>query len=92
MQVPATVAAAVSLALDDMLPRDVAPPRDATPDEVCLYRRDSYDAETAPLNDDVLLVSFRVREGACRAEGKTATEAATYAIDVRTWRILAVQK
>lgn len=92
MQVPAAVAAAVSLALDDMLPRDVKPPRNATPDERCLYQRDSYDVETAPLNDEVLLVSFRVREGACRAEGKTATEAATYAIDVRAWRVLAVQK
>jgi hypothetical protein len=48
--------------------------------------------DAAPLNEDVLLVSFRVKDGACRAEGKTATEAATYAIDVRTWRILAVQK
>lgn len=91
-QVPATVAAAISLALDDMLPRDVAPPRNATTDEVCLYRRDSYDVETAPLNDDVLLVRFRVREGACRTEGRTEAEAATYAIDVRGWRILAVQK
>jgi len=48
--------------------------------------------ETAPLSDDVLLVRFLVREGACRAEGKTATEATTYAIDVRTWRVVAVQK
>lgn len=92
IQVPAAVSAAVSLALDDMLPRDVAPPRNATPDEVCLYQRDSYDVEAALLNDEVLLVSFRVRDGACRAEGETATEAATYAIDVRAWRILAVQK
>jgi hypothetical protein len=92
VQVPATVAAAISLAFDDMLPRDVAPPRNATPDEVCLFRRDSYDVETAPLNDAVLLVSFRVREGACNTEGRTAAEAGTYAIDVHTWRILAVQK
>lgn len=92
VKVPADVAAAVSLALDDMLPRDVRPPRNASPDEICLYRRDSYDVEAAPLNESVLLVSFRVKEGICRAEGKTVTEAATYAIDIRTWRILAVQK
>ncbi|MBZ4419656.1 hypothetical protein [Myxococcus sp. RHSTA-1-4] len=92
VQVPAVVAAAISLAFDDMLPRDVEPPRGASPDEVCLYRRDSYDVEAAPLNEEVMLVGFRVREGACRAEGKTATDAATYAVDVRTWRILAVQK
>ncbi len=92
VKVPAEAAAAISLALDDMLPRDVKPSRNATPDEVCLYRRDSYDVEAAPLSEDVMLISFRVKDGACRAEGKTSTEAATYAIDVRGWRILAVQK
>jgi len=62
MQVSAQVSAAVSLALDDLLPRGVKSPRNATPDERCLYRRDSYDVEAAPPNDDVLLVRFRVRK------------------------------
>ncbi|ATB44459.1 hypothetical protein [Corallococcus macrosporus] len=92
VQVPANLAAAIGLAMDDMLPRDVKPPRDATPDDVCLHRRDSYDVEAAPLNEEVVLVRFLVKEGACRSEGATATEAATYAIDVRGWRILAVQR
>ncbi|MBJ6760813.1 hypothetical protein JGU66_08555 [Myxococcaceae bacterium JPH2] len=92
VQVPAEMAAAISLALDDILPRDVAPPRNATADDVCLYRRDSYDVDAAPLNADVMLVRFRVRAGACNAEGRTVTEVATYAVDVRRGRILVVQE
>jgi len=37
MQVSAQVSAAVSLAFDDLLPRDVNPPRNATSGERCLY-------------------------------------------------------
>ncbi|WP_236068689.1 hypothetical protein [Citreicoccus inhibens] len=48
--------------------------------------------DAAPLNADVMLVRFRVRAGACNAEGRTATEVATYAVDVRGGRILVVQK
>jgi len=92
VRLPANMAAAIELAMDDMLPRDSKLPRDATPDDVCLHRRDAYDVEAAPLNEEVMLVRFLVKEGACRSEGATATEAATYAVDVKAWRILAIQR
>ncbi|MBL0698149.1 hypothetical protein [Comamonas sp. JC664] len=92
VRLSADMTTAIGLAMDDLLPRNIQPPRNATPDDVCLHRRDSYDVEAAPLNDDVMLVRFLVKEGACRSEGATAIEAATYAVDVKSWRILAVQR
>lgn len=90
--IPSTLSAAVQLAMDDFLPRDARPPRNATPDEVCLMRRDSYDVLAKNLSEQVVLVAFTPGKGACVAEGLTLDLGATYAVDVRAWRILAVQR
>jgi hypothetical protein len=90
--VSGTIAAAIELAMDDFLPRDARPPRGATPDEVCLLQRDTYDVLAKPLPDNVVLVSFTPRQGACIQEGLALDLGATYAVDVSRWRILAIQR
>lgn len=90
--IPGTIAAAVELAMADFLPRDARPPRNATPDEVCLQQRDTYDVLAKSLSDSVVLVSFTPRQGACVQEGMALDVGATYAVDVSGWRILAIQR
>lgn len=92
MQIPATVAVAVQLAMDDFRPLDARPHKGATPDEVCLYRRDSFDVWTAPGPDGVMLVRFVPKPKTCDSDGPVTDVSATYAIDVSQWRILAVQR
>ncbi len=86
------VAAAIELAMDDFRPRDIKPPRGATPDEVCMYQRHSFDVTTIPGTDGVLFVRFTLSPGACEQEGMILDAGATYAVDVQGWRILSVQK
>ncbi|RYZ16697.1 MAG: hypothetical protein EOO70_03845 [Myxococcaceae bacterium] len=92
MLTPATVAVATQLAMDDFRPLDLKPHKDATPDELCLYRRDSFDVWTSPASEGVLLVRFVPRDHACDSDGPVMDASVTYAIDVRQWRILAVQR
>ncbi|MBU8897334.1 hypothetical protein KRR26_17090 [Corallococcus sp. M34] len=84
---------AIQLALDDFLPWDVQPHAGATAREQCLYRRDSFDTTAAPGPDGVMFVRFTVRDGVCDAHGPPILDmGATYAVDTRLWRILAVQR
>ncbi|MBU8895308.1 hypothetical protein DRW03_15210 [Corallococcus sp. H22C18031201] len=53
--------------------------------------RASIDALAKSLSDDVVLVAFTPKQGACVQDGIALDMGATYAVDVRTWRILAVQ-
>jgi hypothetical protein len=92
MQTPATVAVATQLAMDDFRPLDVKPHKNATPDELCLYRRDSFDVWTAPGPEGVMLVRFVPKPHTCDSEGPVTDASVTYAIDVRQWRILAIQR
>lgn len=92
MLTPATVVVATQLAMDDFLPLDLKPHKGATPDEVCLYRRDSYDVWTSPASEGVLLVNIVPRHNTCDSDGPVMDMSATYAIDVKQWRILAVQR
>ncbi len=92
MRVPGTVAAAIALAMDEFRPRDIKPHRGATPDEVCMYQRDSFDVTAIPGPEGVLFVRFTLKPGACEQEGMILDAGATYAVDVRGWRILAVQQ
>ena len=90
--IPGPVAVALQLALDDFLPWNVGPHPGATPREKCLYQRESYDVTAAPGPNDVIFVRFTVRDGVCDAGGPPVMDmGATYAIDVRGRRILAVQ-
>ncbi|RYZ36825.1 MAG: hypothetical protein EOO71_30360 [Myxococcaceae bacterium] len=92
MLTPATVAVATQLAMDDFQPLDRQPHKGATPDEICLYRRDSFDVWTSPASEGVLLVRFVPRDNACDSDGPVMDVSATYAIDVKQWRILAVKR
>ncbi len=86
-----TMSAAIQLAMDDFLPWDANPHRGATPREVCLHQRQSYDVKAAPGPEGVILVRIDAEDGACIKGGPVIDMGATYAVDVRNWRILAVQ-
>ncbi|MFL5348381.1 MAG: hypothetical protein ACJ8AT_26595 [Hyalangium sp.] len=83
---------AIQLAMDDFLPWDIQPHKDASPREVCLYQRESYDATAAPGPEGIMFVRFTVRDGVCDMNGPPILDmGATYAVDVMQWRILSVQ-
>jgi hypothetical protein len=90
--IPGSTLRAVQLAMEDFLPWDTSPHRGATPDEVCLYQRESYDVTASPGPEGVLFVRFTVRDGVCNTAGPVLDMGATYAIDVRGWTILAIQQ
>ncbi|AKQ63142.1 hypothetical protein A176_000054 [Myxococcus hansupus] len=91
LRVPGHIAAAIELAMDDFRPRDIKPHRDATADEVCMYQRESFDVTTIPGPEGVLFVRFTLSPSACAQEGTINDAGATYAVDTRGWRILAIQ-
>jgi hypothetical protein len=82
---------AMQLAMEDFRPWDLHPPKDATPREVCLYKRESYDMIAAPGPGGLVFVQIWLRPEAC--EGPIALDmGAYYAIDAKTWRILAIRR
>jgi hypothetical protein len=89
--VPGVMATALQLAMDDFLPWSATAPRGATPAQVCLQQRQSYDVKAAAHSADIILVRISRSPGACLQEGPTVDGGALYAIDVRSWRVLAVQ-
>jgi len=93
VSVSGTMFAAMQLAMEDFLPWDTKPHQNATLREVCLYKRDSYDVIAAPGSEGLVFVEIYPRPGACEMGGPPILHfSATYAIDVKTWRILAVQR
>jgi hypothetical protein len=78
--------------MEDFRPWYIQPHRGATPDEICLYQRESYDVTTAPGPEGILFVRFTVKDDACTSGGVILDMGATYAIDVKAWRILAIQR
>ncbi|WP_141620115.1 hypothetical protein [Myxococcus sp. AB036A] len=87
-----TTLRAIQLAMDDFLPWDRKLPSDATPLYECLNRRESYEVVTAPASDGVVLVSIIPNPDACDiATAPILDVGATYAVDVKGWRILAVR-
>ena len=59
----------------------------------CLYQRESYDVFTAPAVEGVMFVSIIPSPERCPiGEAPLLDISATYAIDVRGWRILAVRQ
>ena len=90
--IPANTAAAIQLAMDDFRPPTARPGQGATPGEDCLRRRESYDVVTAPAGEAVILVRFVLAQGVCEEFGPLLDAGATYAIDIRKWRILAIQR
>ena len=56
------------------------------------YQRESFDVTTIPGSERVLFVRFTLSPGACEQEGAINDASATYAVDTRGWRILAIQR
>lgn len=83
---------AMQLAMEDFLPWDTQPHKGATPSELCLYKRESYEMSAAPRADGVVFVQIWPRPGACdMGQGPVLDFGALYAIDSKTWRILEVR-
>ncbi|WP_434384581.1 hypothetical protein [Melittangium boletus] len=91
MKVPGVMATAIQLAMDDFRPPGAHPHSGATAEEQCLYRRESYDVFASPASQEVMLVRFVLSPEACDSKSPVLDMGATYAIDVQTWRILAIQ-
>ncbi|WP_426756314.1 hypothetical protein [Myxococcus sp. Y35] len=92
-------AAAIQLALEDFRPRGLPIPADTRPDETCLYEQRSYDVTFAPGPEGVVLVQFTQNDAVCppspelsveARSGKPLLDVTTYAVDIRTMRILSV--
>ncbi|WP_223637896.1 hypothetical protein [Corallococcus sp. EGB] len=78
--------------MDDFLPLDRKPPKDATPVESCLFRRDIYQVTVERLPDGIFLVGIYARTELCDPND-TATEAGgLYAVDARRGLIVAQQR
>ena len=91
--IPGPAAVAVQLAMDDFRPWNIGPHPGATAREACLYQRESFDVTVAPGGEGLVFVRFSVRDGACDAGGPPIMDqGATYAVDIKSKRILAVQR
>lgn len=99
IEIEANMAAAIQLAMDDFLPWDVHPPQGERVEQACLYRREAYDVSAAPSSEGLVLVRFIVNGDVCppdptlsveAASGLPVAEVTTYAVDVRTMRVLAI--
>jgi hypothetical protein len=89
-----TTAAAIALAMEDFRPLGTTPHRGATPLEQCLYRREAFDVSTAPGPEGIIFVQFSFSPSNCAENERDIVldMGATYAVDVRGARILAIQK
>ncbi|MHA7632761.1 hypothetical protein [Corallococcus sp. M7] len=86
------IATAVQLAMDDFLPLDRKPPKEATPVELCLFRRDIYQVSVEQLPDDIVLVGIYARTEVCDPNDTGTDSGGLYAVDVRRGLIVAQQR
>jgi hypothetical protein len=85
--------AAIQLAMEDFLPWDLKSQAGATPRELCLDRRDSYDVVAVPGAEGLIYVEILLRPEACPMDGEVLLDAGgIYAIDTRNWRILSARR
>jgi len=85
------MAASIQLAMDDFLPWDAPPPAPSpVHEEPCLRRRESYDVTAVPAPEGVMLVRFDLNTSVCKPNDPLIN-ITTYAIDIRTMRILSRQ-
>ena len=92
-------AAAIQLALEDFLPRGAPLPKGLPSEEACLYQQQSYDVTSASGPEGVVLIQLTQDDESCppspglsveARSGKPLLDVTTYAVDVRTMRILSV--
>jgi hypothetical protein len=88
---PGAVAAAIQLAAEDFRPLGTRPKPGATPLEACLLRRDAFDVVAAPGPGGMVFVRFSFNPEVCALNVPVLDAGATYAVDVQTSRILAVE-
>jgi hypothetical protein len=91
VKIPATIAGAIQLVVDDFVPWDAKPPSGADTSDACLLEQASYDVVAAPEADGVVFVSIWLSSGACGDNHWAMDQGGVYAVDVRNWRILAIQ-
>ena len=91
--IPARIAAAIQVAMDDFLPWDAPLPADAEADDVCRSQRQSWDIQfrNSPADDKVVLVAIMLAPGACHRGPVPLDLGVTYAVDTNTESILAIQ-
>jgi hypothetical protein len=91
--------AAIQLAMDHFLPLGIQlSPEHFRFKNACEFQRESYDAITTPGPEGVMLVRFIINQAACpltksgmnMTTGQPDVDVFTYAIDIRTWRILSI--
>lgn len=91
-RISGVTAAAIQLAMDDFLPRDRGTSRGETAQAICLQQRQSYDVAATPGPGRVMWINLMLSPGACtHGPGPLIDIGATYAVDTRTWSILAVR-
>ncbi|WP_157232411.1 hypothetical protein [Hyalangium minutum] len=81
------MAASIQLAMDEFLPWDAPPSSSPIAEEQCLHRRESYNVTAAPTTEGIMLVRFDLNTEACQSSDQLVN-VTTYAIDIRTMRIL----
>lgn len=92
LKIPGVMATAIQLAMDDFRPRPVKTFPWASPEQSCLYQRESYNVDASPGPEGIVFVRFALAPNACpEVEDAPNDLGAIYAIDVRKWRILASQ-
>jgi hypothetical protein len=90
--VSGTMATAIQLAMDDFLPRGWTPNRDSTPQDICLWQRQSWDIAASPGPGNLVWVNISLASGACTWGPDLPLDmSTTYAIDTAGWRILAAR-
>ncbi|SET99916.1 hypothetical protein SAMN05443639_106239 [Stigmatella erecta] len=86
-RLPGNMAASIQLAMEDFLPWGAPSAPAPIPQAPCLSHRESYEVVAVPLPEGVMLVRFELDPKAC-ALTENVFDVTTYAIDVRTMRIL----
>jgi hypothetical protein len=86
-RLPGNMAASIQLAMEDFLPWDPPSPAAPIPGAACLSHRESFDVVAVPLPEGVMLVRFELNPAIC-ALTENVFDVTTYAIDVRSMRIL----
>ncbi|RJS17026.1 hypothetical protein DRW03_28575 [Corallococcus sp. H22C18031201] len=86
------VATAIQLAMDDYLPLDRKPLKNATPMEDCLLRRDIYQVAVEPLPDGIILVGIYARTELCDPNDLSNDVGGLYAVDPKRGLIIAEQR
>jgi hypothetical protein len=86
------LAMAIALAMDDFFLSMPPLPRDASPVEQCLRRREVWDVEAVPHLEGVVVVGISPRYEKCDPHNVSLDGGGLYAIDTTQWRVLSVRK